>query len=97
MGSPVSLVIANIYMEYFEESALGPECPIPSPWWTRYVDDVHLLQPSGFSSPHINFTMESPCTDDSIPFLDTKYFPNKEGITPSKLQSTEKQPILTGI
>ena len=27
MGSPVSPVIANIYMEYFEDLALGPQCP----------------------------------------------------------------------
>ena len=37
MGLPVSLVIVNIYAE---DLALGPECPIPSPWWKRYVDDV---------------------------------------------------------
>ena len=40
MGSPVSPVIANIYMEYFEELALGPQCLIPTPWWKRYVDDI---------------------------------------------------------
>ena len=28
MGSPISSAIANIYMEYFEEVALGSECPI---------------------------------------------------------------------
>ena len=27
MGSPVSPVTANIYMEYFEELALGLQCP----------------------------------------------------------------------
>ena len=32
MGFPVSPVIANIYMEYFEEIAVGPECCIPTPW-----------------------------------------------------------------
>ena len=39
MGYPVSPVIANIYMEYFEELAMGPQCLIPTPWWKRYVDD----------------------------------------------------------
>ena len=29
MGSPCSPMVANIYMEYFEELALGPELPIP--------------------------------------------------------------------
>ena len=40
MGSPVSTVIADIYMECFEELALGPECPIPSSWQKRYMDDA---------------------------------------------------------
>ena len=31
MGSPVSPVIANIYMEYFEELALGHNAPSPHP------------------------------------------------------------------
>ena len=29
MGSPCSLVVANIYMEYFEDMALGSELPLP--------------------------------------------------------------------
>ena len=29
MGSPCSPVVANIYMEYFKNLALGPELPIP--------------------------------------------------------------------
>ena len=40
MDSPVSPVIANIYMEYFKEASLCPECPIPTSPWKRYVDDV---------------------------------------------------------
>ena len=40
MGSPVTPVIANISMEYFEELALGPHCPMPTPLWKRYVDHV---------------------------------------------------------
>ena len=40
MGALVSPFIANIYMEYFKEIALGPECTIPTPWWKRYVDNV---------------------------------------------------------
>ena len=40
MSSPVSPVIANIYREYFEEMALGPQCPILTAWWRRYADDV---------------------------------------------------------
>ena len=86
IGSPVSPVIANIYMEYFEELALGPQCPIPIPWWQRYVDDVisitrkdqvdilfmHINQ----LDAHIKFSMESPDNEGRIPFLDTKYTAN---------------------
>jgi hypothetical protein len=38
MGSPLSPVIANFYMEDFEEAALdlAPHKPIS---WFRYVDD----------------------------------------------------------
>ena len=39
MGSPVSPVIANIYMEYFESLAI-PSSPTLIKWWFRYVDDV---------------------------------------------------------
>ena len=40
MGSPVSLVIVNIYMEYFESLAI-PTSPTLIKWCFRYVDDVH--------------------------------------------------------
>ena len=42
MGSPCSPVVANIYMEYFENKALGPELPISFTinTWLRYMDDV---------------------------------------------------------
>ena len=40
MGSPVSPVIANIYMEHFESLAI-PSSPTLIKWWFRYVDDVH--------------------------------------------------------
>ena len=40
MASPVSPVIANIYMEYFESLAILSS-PTLIKWWFRYVDDVH--------------------------------------------------------
>ena len=40
MGSSVSPLIANIYMEYFESLAI-PSSPTLIRWWFRYVDDVH--------------------------------------------------------
>ena len=86
MGSPVSPVIANIYMEYFEKSVLGSLHPITTSWWKRYVDDVIctvkkvqvdiLFNNINQMDAHIKFTMESPDSEGSIPFLDTKCIPN---------------------
>ena len=47
MGSPCSPVAANIYMEYFEDLALGPELPILIKEWKRYVDNVFSIVPKG--------------------------------------------------
>ena len=79
MGSPVSPVIANIYMEYFESLAI-PSSPTLIKWWFRYVDDVHsatrkdqvnkLQEHLNSTDPHIKFTIELPETD-GLPFLDT--------------------------
>ena len=76
MGLAVSSIIANIYMGYFEEMAIGPEWSIPCLWWKRYLDyvirTVKKNQVDTFFSnlnsadPHIKFTMESLGTDSSI-------------------------------
>jgi len=39
MGSPVSVVVAEIVMRYVEESALAT-CQQTMPLWLRYVDDT---------------------------------------------------------
>ena len=44
MGLPLSPVLGNIYMEYFEEMALGSTSLKPS-LWLRYVDDTFILWP----------------------------------------------------
>ena len=87
MGSPCSPVVANIYMEYFENMALGPELPVPIKDWKRYVDDVFSIIPKGNCDnllkylnsidPHIKFTIEQPNAEGGIPFLDT--FPKPQG------------------
>ena len=79
MGSPVSPLICNLYMEHFEQEALSTSSHTPG-WWFRYVDDTHLKQKKDQLAPfteHINsidpyikFTSE-PESNGALPFLDT--------------------------
>ena len=89
MGSPCSPVVANIYMEYFEKRALGPELPMSFTinTWLRYVDDVLTIVKKGTHDSLLNylnsvdsnikFTIEPPNEQGAIPFLDT--FPRPSG------------------
>ena len=91
MGSPVSPVISNIYMEYFESLGI-PISPTLIKWWFRYVDDVHsvtrkdqvnkLQEHLSSVDPHIKFTIELPGID-GLPFLVTLTKP-----TPNSIEST---------
>ena len=93
MGSPCSPVVANIYMKYFENLALGPKLPVLVKDWKRYVDDVFSIIPKGNQNkmlqylnsidPHIKFTIEQPNEEGGIPFLDTFPKPQGEGIAVS--------------
>ena len=93
MGSPCSPVVANIYMEYFEDLALGLELPIPIKEWKRYVDDVFSIIPKGKRDimlnylnsidPHIKLTVEQPNVEGAMPFLDTLPQPKGEDISVS--------------
>ena len=72
MGSLVSPVIANIYMEYSESLAI-PSSPTSIKWWFRCIDDVHsvtrkdqvnqLQEHLNSIDPHIKCTLELPGTD----------------------------------
>ena len=76
MGSPVSPVVANIYMEMFEDLALKTK--LAPRIWKRYVDDTFctieeantrpFLDHLSDLRPTIQFTMELK-KDGSLPFL----------------------------
>ncbi|XP_046400884.1 uncharacterized protein LOC124167130 [Ischnura elegans] len=80
MGSPLSPVVANLYMESFEKTALESYDKRPS-LWLRYVDDTFVIWPHGeeelkrflnhLNSQHhaIQFTMELE-KEHQLSFLD---------------------------
>ena len=49
MGSSLSPVIANLYMEHFEEVALSSFHLKPK-WWKHYVDDMNVCWPHGLET-----------------------------------------------
>ena len=80
MGSPISPLIANLFMEEFEVKALS-SCPHPLSLWLRFVDDIFVISKAEYSQPllqhisnqdpHIQFTVEEPSQQGTLPFLDT--------------------------
>ena len=46
MGSPVSAVVANLYMEFFEELSLET-APTRPRLWKRYVEDTFCILRKG--------------------------------------------------
>ena len=88
MGSSVSPIVANLYMEYLEQKALST-APTSPKFWYRYVDDtfvVHKEVNKQGSLPYINsvdpairFTVKDNKEDGSIPFLDTIFKPEADG------------------
>ena len=88
MGSPVSPIIANLYMEHLEQKALRT-APNPPRFWCRFVEDTFViykevnkqgfLQDINSVDPAIKFTVEDNREDGSIPFLDTIVKPEADG------------------
>jgi hypothetical protein len=89
MGSPLSPIAANIFMEYFEESFVMSSYLKPS-LWIRYVDDCLVIWKHGkeellkylnyLNSCHknIKFTIEIE-KDKQIPFLDVLIMKRTDG------------------
>ena len=88
MDSPISPIVANLFMENFEMRALQPS-PNPPLLWKRFVDDTFVIINKAHKEEfltHINsvdsniqFTAEDPEPDGSLPFLDILITPGEEG------------------
>ena len=80
MVSPVSPIVANLYIEYLEQKAVSTG-PHPPRFWHRFMDDTFVihkevnkqdfLQHINSVDPATTFTVEDNKEDGSIPFLDT--------------------------
>ena len=79
MGSPISPIVANLYMESFETRAISTS-PHPPLMWKKFVDDTcviikeahkqEFLEHINSIDPHIQFTSEDSKDDGSMPYLD---------------------------
>ena len=91
MGSPVSPIIANLYMEEYEDWVLNDpvEGVIPPKAWYRYVDDTFAVLERELVelfheylnevNPHIQFTREEENERGELPFLDVLVQRNGDG------------------
>ena len=89
MGSPLSPIVANFFMEDFEAKALASARLLPK-LWRRYVDDTNVIWSHGqekldrffnhlnCQSSAIKFTMEKE-VNGCLPFLDILISRSKDG------------------
>ena len=88
MGSPISPIVANLYMENFETRALQSS-PNPLLLWKRFVDDTFVIikkcHREEFQThlnsvdKNIQFTSEEPGSEGGLPFLAILIKPDNEG------------------
>ena len=88
MGSPVSSIVANLYIEVFKDRALRIS-QNPPRLWKRYVDDAFVIQQTKHKQnilqhiysidSAIKFTVEDTRPNGSMPFLDTLVIPEHNG------------------
>ena len=103
MRSPISSIVANLYMEDFEIKDINT-AEHPPRIWKRYVDNTFVvtetekkegfLQHINSVDPHIYFTTEDAKEDGSIPFLDTIVMPQHYN---SLLTSVYRKPTHTNL
>ena len=77
MGSPLSPIVANIFMEEFETKALET-APHPPSLWKRFVDDTFVIIEAQYKDEffhqinsiddNLKFTAETTRVDGAIPF-----------------------------
>ena len=87
MGSPVSVVVANIVMEHIEDNIALNMSPVPTIFWKRYVDGVLTAIPADrvdemlahINSINHNIQFTSEREGHIISFLDVKIMHNDDG------------------
>ena len=87
MGSPVSPIVANLYMKQFERKAVQSASHCPR-YWFRFVDETWVIQQKAHKQvflDHINsidlaikFTVEGNQENGAIPFLNTLVTPQAD-------------------
>ena len=87
MGSPISPIVANLYMGAFGAQVLNTAPP--SSLWRRFVDDTSVVIQAAHKDvfielvnsidDRIQFTMKESRSDGSMPFLDTLVIPKLDG------------------
>ena len=92
-GSPISVVIANLVMEYVEQKAISSFSSSPK-LWKRFVDDTFVIVQTNEVNrffdhlnnvdPNINFTIELE-QDDKLAFLDILFMRTQDGKLATKV------------